>query len=94
MGYLEQKRNKILQEIKPICDAFGISDYDYVVQKECLSERLRIYDIYICCTSNSLYAVKQELVGYLFMCYWRERSLGAFDKQTRDVIKQFWREKD
>lgn len=31
--YLEWKRTEVLEEIKPICDAFGINDYDYEPEK-------------------------------------------------------------
>lgn len=32
--YLQKKRLQVLEEIKPICDAFNIKDYDYIVQKK------------------------------------------------------------
>ena len=31
MKYLEEKRLEVLEEIKPICKAFAITDYDYEI---------------------------------------------------------------
>lgn len=90
-SYLIGKRESILQEIAPICEAFRIDDYDYEINTETGREELRIRNTRIGCCLNSNFAVVQELVGYLFMSYWRERSLGAFDRQTRNYIKQYWR---
>jgi hypothetical protein len=88
--YLEEKRLKVLEEIKPICDAYGITDYDYEVRTAGQTETLRIRDTKIGCSSNSIFAIKQELTGYIFLAMWRERSLGYFDKQTKNVIKRYW----
>lgn len=87
--YLKEKRLEVLKEIKPICEAFNITDYDYVIEKGI--ERLRLYETYIGCSSNSVSAVVDELIGYIFIKRWcRSRSLGAFDKQTKNVIKRYW----
>lgn len=86
--YLYKKRLQVLEEIKPICDAFKIDKYDYLVE-DC-KERLKINDQLIGCDSNSIYAIKQELIGYIFVCYFKERSLGAFKKQTFNQIKGYW----
>ena len=39
-----EKREQVLNAIKPICEAFKIVDYDYVIDYEKGIERLRIYD--------------------------------------------------
>lgn len=87
--YLKEKRLEVLKEIKPICDVFKISDYDYEIANG--NERLRLYNTYIGCSCNSVSAVVDELVGYIFIKKWcRSRTLGAFDKQTQNVIKRYW----
>ena len=91
LEYLQNKRLDVLREIKPICDAFNIKDYDYIIQESGQREVLRIYDIRIGCSCNSISAVKNELIGFIFLRTWgRDRSMGAFDKQSRNVIKQYW----
>ena len=93
-NYLERKKVEVLKAIKPICDAFGISDYDYIVSEEKGIEMLRIYSQEIMCSYNSVSAVIDELVGYIFIKKWcRNRSLGAFETQTKNVIKRYWVDK-
>ena len=89
MEYLKEKRLEVLKEIKPICEAFNITDYDYLIEKGI--ERLRLYETYIGCSSNSVSAVVDELIGYIFIKRWyRSRTLGAFDTQVKNVIKRYW----
>lgn len=91
LEYLQNKRLQVLEEIKPICDVFNIKDYDYIVQKNGKREVLRLYDVRIGCSCNSISAIKNELIGFIFLRTWgRDRSMGAFDKQSRNVIKQYW----
>jgi len=90
MEYLERKRIEVLKEIKPICEAFNIKDYDYIISPTGQTEILRVYDTKIGCSSNSISAVIQELTGYIFLQVWRQRSLGAFENQTKAVIKRYW----
>lgn len=93
MEYLERKRLEVLKEIKPICEAFDIRDYDYIVSPTGQTEILRVYDTKIGCSSNSILAVKHELIGLIFIKEWcRYRSLGAFSTQTKNVIKRYWLE--
>lgn len=95
MEYLKEKRLKVLEEIKPTCELFGITDYDYIIIETGQREILRLYDIKIGCTCNSISAVKNELIGFIFLITWgRDRSMGAFDKQSRNVIKQYWIKED
>jgi len=89
--YLTEKRLQILEEIKPICDAFKITDYDYEVNIEKGIERLRLNNTSIWCSCNSVSDVVDELVGYIFIKRWsHNRYLGAFEKQTTNVIKRYW----
>lgn len=95
MEYLQAKRLDVLKEIKPICEAFNIRDYDYIVNPTGQTEILRIYDTKIGCSSNSILAVKNELIGLIFIKEWcRYRSLGAFSTQTMNVIKRYWIEEE
>jgi hypothetical protein len=90
--YLEQKRLEVLKDIKPICEAFGIQDYDYEVSDKGQSETLRLNQTRIGCSCNSIFAIEQELIGYIFVKMWKDRSLGAFENQTKRVIKRYWLE--
>lgn len=90
MAEIKSKRERILTTIKPICEVFGIADYDYIIT-ESEKERLKLNDTYIGCDGNSVSAVIDELIGYIFIKkYCRNRSLGAFDKQTQNYIKRYW----
>ena len=85
------KRLEILEAIKPICDAFGITDYDYEVDIEKGIERLRINSTSIGCSCNSALATINELIGYIFITRWcRYRDLGTFATQTKNVIRRYW----
>ena len=86
--YLVGKRLEVLEKIKPICDAFGITDFDYEIESN--RERLRINDTRIGCGCNSMSAIVDELVGYIFVCRFRERYLGHFKVQTFNRIKEYW----
>lgn len=86
--YLISKRIEILDKIKPICEAFNITDYDYEIDNN--HERLRINDVRIGCSCNSMKAIVDELVGYIFVCKFHERWLGHFKKQTFNCIKEYW----
>lgn len=93
--YLESKRIKVLETIKPICEAFNIKDYDYIVNVPNQNEILRIYDTYIGCCSNSIEAIINELIGFIVIrIYCRNNSFGAFDKQTKNYIKRYWINED
>lgn len=92
--YLIEKRLEALEAIRPICEAFRITDYDYEVNTETGSEYLRIEDTQIRCDCNSMGAIKQELVGWIFLNAWKDRTLGAFDKQARKHIRQYWNNHD
>ena len=89
--FLIEKRKKILEEIKPYCKLFGITDYDYFVNTNTGGEILKLNNTYIGCTSNSVMAVVDEFIGYIIINrYCRNRSFGAFRKQTMNAIKEYW----
>ena len=93
MEELKQKRKEVLEAIKPICDVFGIKDYDYVVKEKGKRQRetLRINETHIGCSCNSTSAIVDELIGYIFIKRWcRNRSLGAFSTQAKNKITEFW----
>ncbi len=94
MKYLNQKRVIILDTIKPICEAYGITNYDYEIKETGQSEILVINGTRIGCSSNSINAVIQELTGYIFLMKWRDRYLGAFETQTCNVIRRYWIKED
>lgn len=86
--YLQQKREAVLNTIKPICDAFGIKDYDYVVDDR-LSERLVLEGTQIGCSSDSIATIVNELVIYLFVNYASSR-LYNFKKQSLNELTRYW----
>lgn len=85
------KRIEILEAIKPYCDVFGIEDYDYIINADTGSEKLKLNDTYIGCTGNSTLAVIDEIIGYVFVKrFCKNRYIGAFSKQTINAITQYW----
>lgn len=83
------KRERVLEVIKPICDVFEITDYDYILTEE--KERLVVEGQEIGCSCNSIGAIINELVNYIWCRTFAEnRCLGAFEKQTMKQIKRFW----
>ncbi len=91
MSELEQKREEVLKAIKPICEAFKIKDYDYIVSETGQMETLRICNTKIGCTSNSISAVIDELIGYIFVSiYCRNRYIGAYKTQTLNRVMEYW----
>ena len=88
--YLIKKRTEVLEKIKPICEAFGIEGYDYEID-DYGREVLWINDTGIGCSCNSISAVVDELIGYIFInTFCKNRSLGAFEKQVKNRIKEYW----
>lgn len=86
--YMKNKREKVLEVIKPICEAFGIHNYDYEVHPH---EILVVEGQRIGCEANSIGAVVMELIGYIFVnAYAKNMYLGAFEKQTLNVLKRHW----
>ena len=84
---MTDKRTMVLKELNPIANVLGIK-LDYIIEEN--REYLLCNGQAICCNATSIYGIRQEFFGYVFLKEWRERSLGAFDKQTRNFIKQYW----
>lgn len=90
-NYLQNKRIEVLKAIKPICEAFNIKEYDYIICDEGQRETLKIYQTHIGCTDNSISAVIDEIIGWLFVNrFCKNRYIGAFRTQTLNVVKRYW----
>lgn len=88
---MENKREKVMSAIAPICEAFRITDYDYIVKETGQRETLRLYETMIGCTDNSVDAVIDEVIGWLFANrYCKNRCIGAFRTQTLNVVRRYW----
>lgn len=81
------KKDEVLKELGEIAKALNIS-IDYVIDDK--REYLVCDDTKICTNATSVYGIRQEFFGYVFLREWHKRSLGSFDKQTRRHIKQYW----
>lgn len=88
--YKDHKREKVIEVIKPICDAFGIRNYDYIVDVKKGIERLVLEGQQIMCMENSIGATVEELVGYIFVKMYMPEKYWSFKPQTRAYIKQYW----
>lgn len=92
----KQKRQKVLNMIKPLCELFHIENYDYEIIEVSENgyytrEYLYLDGQKIGCCGNSEESTFYEAVGYVIIKrYCRWRSLGAFATQTKNYIKQFW----
>lgn len=89
--YYAEKLKRIDEQIAPICKVFNITDYGYEVDEKGV-ETLVLNGQKIGCTGNSVDAVVDELIAYIFINrYCRNRSLGAFEKQTKNYITRYWK---
>ena len=90
-NFLIEKRIEVLNAIKPYCDLFGIEEYDYIVKTDIGVEILKLNNTRIGCTSNSITAVIDEVIGYIFVNrYCKNRSIGHFSTQTINAITKYW----
>lgn len=88
---LNKKRAEVLEAIAPIMQVFNIKDYDYIVKESGQKETLRIYTTEIGCSYNSVEAVIDEIIGWLFVKkFCKNRYIGAFRTQTLNQIKRYW----
>lgn len=87
------KELEVIDELGGIAALLGI-ELDYVIDKENKREYLVCDDTKICTNGTSIRSIREEFFGYVFLNEWKNRSLGSFDKQTRNYIKQFWYDKD
>lgn len=83
------KREAILETIKPICEAFGVENYDYVVDRSKGIERLVIEGQAIGCMCNSIGAVVNELITYLFVEYTVDKYHYISDKVIKNLTR-YW----
>lgn len=81
------KRDEVLKELGDIAKLLNI-ELDYVVDDK--REYLVCNDTKICTNCTSIYGIRREFFGYVFLREWRQRTIGAFDKQTRNAIRQYW----
>ena len=84
---MEDKKTQVLKELEPISKLLNIK-LDYIIEEK--REYLLCNGQAICCNSTSIHGIRQEFFGYVFLREWRDRHLGAFDKQTRNYIKKYW----
>lgn len=87
--YIVTKRDEVMQELLPIAKVLGY-EISYTEDKENKREYLTVNGTNICTNCTSIYGIRQEFIGYVFLCEWRKRSIGYFDTQTRNAIKSYW----
>lgn len=91
--YLTEKKAEVLSKITPILHSFGVYDFDYTFKIETGIEKLRIEGTYIGCSFNSISAIVDEVIGWIFVnIYLKHRSLGKPESQVVKVIKRYWNE--
>lgn len=83
------KREDVLKELGKLAQLLNIS-IDYIVDNENKREYLVCDNQKICTNATSISGIRQEFFGYVFLREWKHRSLGWFDKQSRNYIKQYW----
>lgn len=87
---LLNKRQEVLDNIKPICDVFGIDKFDYEINRDTLSETLVLNNTRIGCSCNSVSAVIEEVVGYIFIKIYCKNRYWYHKPQTMKAIKNYW----
>lgn len=91
--YLQEKRIEVLKTVKPILEPFDITEVDYVIDENTKQEILVIDDTKIGCTCNSIEAILQEVVGYLFIKTWVPPRILVSDPYVDhcvEVITHYW----
>ena len=66
--YYEKKRETVLETIKPICEAFEITDYGYVITDNggpYMKETLVVEGERLACSLNSIAATVRTLVKFI-----------------------------
>ena len=63
--YYEKKRETVLETVKPICEAFGITDYDYLISHNGILEYLAVEGTYLNCTRNSIVGIVKTLLYHI-----------------------------
>ena len=88
--YLERKRQTVLETIKPICEAFGITDYDYIVKPLGQRETLVVEGVKIGCSDNSIGATVAELINYIWIkCGCIDR-VYYYRKYVENTLTRHW----
>lgn len=84
-----KKEREIKKAIKPLCKIFKIK-YEYM-ELLSLEEILWLNNTKINCTGNTVEQIRDKVIGYIFAeIYCKNNSIGAFQKQTLNVIKKDW----
>lgn len=84
-----KKEREIKKAIKPLCRIFKIK-YEYFIFTEGL-ELLYLNDQRIKCTGDTVEQIRDKVIGYIFAeIYCKNNNIGAFQKQTLNVIKKDW----
>lgn len=83
-----KKERMVKRAIKPLCKIFGIK-YDYIYFPD--NENIYLNEQRIKCTGDSVEQIRDKVIGYIFAeIYCKNNSIGAFQKQTLNVIKKDW----
>lgn len=82
-----EKKEEVLKELLPIAKVLNI-DVDYVIDDK--REYLVCDNTKICTRSTSIYGIRQEFFGYVFLKEWRHRQISPFENQTVNFIKKYW----
>lgn len=92
--YLQEKRVEVLKTVKPILEPFDITEVDYVIDENTKQEILVIEKAKIDCSCNSIEAIIQEVVGYLFIKTWVPSSrILYYDPHVNhciEMITHYW----
>lgn len=81
------KKEEVLKELGPIAKVLNI-EIDYVEEEK--REYLVCNNQKICTSATSIYGIREEFFGYVFLREWCHRGLGPFENQTKRYIKQYW----
>lgn len=81
------KKEEVLKELGDLAKILNIN-IDYVIDDK--REYLVCDNTKICTSATSIYGIREEFFGYVFLKEWKNRSLGAFTFQTKRYIKQYW----
>lgn len=92
--FCENRRKKIMEIIKPICEIFSIHDYDYEIryspapEGKYVLETLIIEGQKIACTSSSIGEIVMELIGYIYINLYEKYN--PFGVASNKTIKRWW----
>lgn len=90
---LEKKRNSVLKVIAPLMSYFQITNYDYKIAHT--RETLVIEGTCIECALNSIGAILNELVNYIWIkTYAEDFYLGEHSEDLLHILKSSWSMED